>query len=394
MKTSFTLTAVLGLFAFTLQAQDFKASTDPKLQSANFTVEEDADWTALFNRTKGWFGADGIFSIPLDGVDSIGAGRNQTTFFVFSDTLIGEVVDDKPLPGTKMPHNTIGYLTGNKPVFDDIKFYWNKTADGVAKSVFEPKTPNTQKGDYFWLGDGFVNKELNGTTYVFGYRIKNVSNGFGFAEVGNVLIALPKGSKFPFADQRQMDTPFYFELPGGGYGSFGAGILNNTKWAKVPNADGYIYVYGLHGAGKNVMVARVKPKDVEKFTQWRYFDGKGWNTDIKKAATIADRASNEMSVTPLPDGRYAMIFQIDGIGKKVCMRLGSSPYGPFGPIIDLYSTDKFTEKVVTYNAKAHPNLSQPGELLISYNVNFTDFFNQLNASPDIYRPRFIKLKFK
>ncbi|MEO6149550.1 MAG: DUF4185 domain-containing protein [Mucilaginibacter sp.] len=377
-----------------LTAQNFVASTDPKLQSANYTVEEDENWTALFKRTKGWFGADGIFSIPLDGVDSIGAGKHQKTLFVFSDTLIGEVKDGKPLPGVKMPHNTIAYMDNNKPVFDSINFHWNTNEKGIAESVFHPTTPNTQKGDYFWLGDGFVNTALNNTTYIFGYRVKNVKEGMGFAEVGNVLIAIPKGSRFPFADQKQMDTPFYTKYPDGRWGSFGAGILNNTASAKVPGADGYVYVYGLKDPGKSVMVARVKPKDFEKFDKWRFFDGKGWNKDISKAAIIANRASNEMSVTPIGDGRYAMVFQIDGMGKNVSMRLGSSPYGPFGPIINLYSTDEFADKVITYNAKAHPSLSQPGELLISYNVNFTDFFNQLKASPDIYRPRFITLKFK
>ncbi|RYZ99997.1 MAG: DUF5005 domain-containing protein [Sphingobacteriaceae bacterium] len=380
--------------SYSLSAQNFVASTDPKLQSANYTVEEDTNWTALFKRTKGWFGADGIFSIPLDGVDSIGAGKKQKTLFVFSDTLIGEVKDGKPLPGTKMPHNTIGYMENNTPNFDGITFHWNKDEKGVAESVFHPTTPGTQKGDYFWLGDGFVNTALNNTTYIFAYRIKNIKEGMGFTEVGNVLIAIPQGSEFPFKDQRQMDTPFWVKHDNGRWASFGAGILDNSASAKVPGADGYVYVYGLRDPGKQVMVARVKPKDFEKFDQWRFFDGKGWNKDILKAATIADRASNEMSVTPLPDGRYAMVFQVDGMGKQVSMRLGSSPYGPFGPIINLYSTDKFADKVITYNAKAHPSLSQPGELLISYNVNFTDFFNQLNASPDIYRPRFIKLKFK
>ncbi|RYZ95116.1 MAG: hypothetical protein EOP47_26465, partial [Sphingobacteriaceae bacterium] len=242
-----------------LVGQDFKASDDPKLQSANYTVEEDAQWTSLFNRTKGWFGADGIYSIPMDGVDSIGAGKNQKTFFVFSDTLIGEVVDGKPLPGTKMPHNTIGYLTGNTPAHDDIEFFWNKSDKGVAESVFVPTTPGTQKGDYFWLGDGFVNKALNNTTYIFGYRVKNVKTGMGFAEVGNILIALPKGSTFPFKDQRQMDTPFYLGLEDHAQGSFGAGILDNTASSKVPRADGYIYVYGIKGNRKSVMVSRVKP---------------------------------------------------------------------------------------------------------------------------------------
>ncbi len=44
-----------------------------------------------------------------------------------------------------------------------------------------------------------------------------------------------------------------------------------------------------------------------------------------------------------------------------------------------------------YNAKAHPHLSPPGELLIRYNVDSSDFWGQFKNA-DIYRPRFIRLK--
>ena len=41
----------------------------------------------------------------------------------------------------------------------------------------------------------------------------------------------------------------------------------------------------------------------------------------------------------------------------------------------------------TYNAKAHPALSGPNELLITYNVNGEDCF----VYGDTYRPRFLRL---
>ena len=39
---------------------------------------------------------------------------------------------------------------------------------------------------------------------------------------------------------------------------------------------------------------------------------------------------------------------------------------------------------------AHPHLSKPGELLISYNVNTLNFWDHFNYA-DIYRPRFINI---
>ena len=49
--------------------------------------------------------------------------------------------------------------------------------------------------------------------------------------------------------------------------------------------------------------------------------------------------------------------------------------------------------IFVYNAKAHPHISAPGELLISYNVNTFDFFDHFKYA-DIYRPRFIRLRLK
>ena len=86
---------------------------------------------------------------------------------------------------------------------------------------------------------------------------------------------------------------------------------------------------------------------------------------------------------------------MDGISSIVGMRLGSSPAGPFGPIIPVYDCkSSFNAKnIFPYNAKAHPALSKPGELLVSYNVKSFDFHNDVLLYPNLYRPRFIKIKF-
>src|SRR5690606_33950238 len=116
------------------------------------------------------------------------------------------------------------------------------------------------------------------TTYIFGYRIRNTgAKVFGFEEVGNTLIAIPKGSAPPFSDYRQFDTPLYISKNDKQNGSFGAGILVNIELAGVPNPDGFIYVYGFVGSKKKVLVARVLPADFEDFEQWTYWDGAKWN---------------------------------------------------------------------------------------------------------------------
>lgn len=361
----------------------------------NFTVEEAPEWTTLFKRTSGWFGADGVYSIPLNGSDK--PGNNTKTLFVFSDTMVGEIKDGIPQPGYTMVNNTNAYITG-EPSVKNIQFNWAKDAKGNPLSTFVARTPKTAKGEYFWLGDGFVN-EANDKVYLHTYRIRNQnpSDVWAFEEMGTALVTFPKNSKPPFVDQKQMDTPFFIEgKTPADYGVLGSAVFVNTKKAGAPNPDGYIYLYGTRTKKQTLLVARVQPKDYEDFSKWRYWDGTGWNTDINKIADVTNRVSHEVSVSPLPDGRYILIFQADGIGNYVAARLSPTPYGPFGPVINLYETpvNKENKNFLPYNAKAHPNLSKPGELLISYNVISFDFYNDMKIHPQHYRPRFIRLKLK
>ncbi|WP_158826886.1 DUF4185 domain-containing protein [Mucilaginibacter lacusdianchii] len=387
---------ILCLNSPDLKAQTTQATQHKDLTHIKFTVERATDWSNLFKRNEGWFGGDGIYSIPLNGREHVTAGNNQQTLFIFSDSMIGQVTDSTMLPGYKMIHNSVAYLTGNKPVASKMKFYWNLDQHKEPDPVFTPRTPKTEAKDYYWLGDGFVNTEMNNAIYIFGYRVRNVSDGaFGFREVGNTLIKIAANEPAPFASYKQMDTPFYLEHDGD-IGSFGAGIYVNTVKAGAPSPDGYIYVYGVKGMAKQLLVARVKPVNFEHFSKWTFWDGRNWVADMHKATALTNSVSNELSVTALPDGRYVLIFQEGGMGQHVAMRLGASPAGPFGPIIRIWdcSIDLPEKTHVVYNAKAHPGLSAPGELLISYNINSVEFIKDLNKDPHLYRPRFIRLKLK
>ncbi|RVU02025.1 DUF5005 domain-containing protein [Mucilaginibacter limnophilus] len=390
MKSSkFVIVLLLcGISSGTALAQN----TD--LTTLNFTVEEAPEWTALFKRTSGWFGADGVYSIPLNGSDK--PGNNTKTLLLFSDTMIGEIKDGKPQPGYTMVNNTNAFISG-EPKPENIKFNYPVAINGKPLTTFIPNTPNTQKGEYYWLGDGFVN-ETNGKVYIHAYRVRNdkPEDVWAFEEKGTTLISFPKNSQPPFKDQKQMDTPFFIEgKTPTDYGVLGSAVFVNTEKAGAPAPDGHIYVYGTRTKNKTLLVARVQPKDYEDFTKWRYWDGTAWNTDINKIADVTDRVSHELSVTPLADGRYILIFQEDGIGNNVSARLSTTPYGPFGPVIKLYETtvNKENKNFLPYNAKAHPNLSKPGELLVSYNVISFDFYNDMKIYPQHYRPRFVRLKF-
>lgn len=358
--------------------------------SLEFTVEEALEWDGLFTRSSGWFGGDGIFSIPLNGMEHEKAGEGSTILFLFSDSMIGEV-SDSTLSGTTMVNNAVAYLKGSDPMEDSISFHWDHDNGGNPKTLFIPSTPAAEDGDYYWLGDAFVNQELDQATYIFAYRMRNMDTdeAWSFTQMAIDLIKLPRGSEPPFEDRQVIETPLHLDE-----GGFGAGVFVNTATSGAPNPDGHIYIYGVKGMEKHLLVARVLAEEFEDFLAWRFWDGKGWSEDILQSASIAEGVSNELSVSVLANGKYALVFQLNGMSSTVGLRLGESPFGPFGEVIDVWNcSEGQQENYITYNAKAHPSLSPPGQLLISYNVNAFNFFNELNANPWLYRPRFIRLTF-
>ena len=88
-------------------------SVNTDLTHLKFSVEEATDWSNLFVRNSGWIGGDGIFSIPLNGVDTAGAGKDQETLLLFSDTIFGDIINDSIQPGFKMVHNSAAIIKGN-----------------------------------------------------------------------------------------------------------------------------------------------------------------------------------------------------------------------------------------------------------------------------------------
>ncbi|MEO6818493.1 MAG: DUF4185 domain-containing protein [Ginsengibacter sp.] len=392
----FTIILLLGISSclkpIQVEKEAFIDKTDSK--SISFIVEEAPDWTNLFKRTSGWLGGDGIYAIPQSGIDSDTA-KGETTI-LFSDSMFGDIKNGKLKPGATLINNSVGILTGGEPRPDKIKFYSDKLPNGSPKSLFIPSSPNTKPGEYFWLGDGFVNHELNDNTYIFGYRMTNSGGNFGFATAGTTFIILPKGSKPPYKNQRQLDNPFFiYNTEEVESTIFGSAIFDNSKKAGVTNGDGYVYVYGIRGFAKNLVVARVLPVDFENFSKWRFWNGSQWQSNIYVVANVTNHLSNELSVSRLPDGRYIVFFQVDGISSKIGARIGKTPVGPFGPILNVYDCKNALENVsgiFAYNAKAHPSLSKPNEILVSYNVNSFDFLTVITNNPNLYRPRFITIK--
>ncbi len=393
-------TSLLFLTA-TLAACDHAAPEPPVATTVSedafargITVEAAPEWDALFDRDKGWTGADGIFSIPLSGVETPGTAGETMTAFVFSDTFVGDVRPNGSRVGARLVNNTLAMLDGGAPDPSQMQFYIKSGAENP-EAVFVPNTPNAEPGDWYWLQDAFVNHALGGATYIFALRVRR--GGGSFEVAGVSVIKLPAGAQPPFEDYEEVELPFYRAAQNGrGDFLFGPGLFLNTAAAGVPDPDGYLYVYGTETVpfNKHLLAARVRPEDIERPGAWRFYDGTNWVTGVENAARLTAKISNELSVSPIPGGGYALVFKSSLLYDYVAARTGPTPVGPFGPIRQLYTPPEYqiSPDVFTYNAKAHPHLSEPGTLLISYNVNTYNFFEHF-SNADIYRPRFFRVHF-
>ncbi|WP_461534100.1 DUF4185 domain-containing protein [Sinomicrobium sp.] len=348
-----------------------------------YSVERAPEWTAVFNRDSGWFGGDGIFAIPYSGEDR--GKEGDSIVFLFSDTMVGEIVNDSLMPGYSMVNNSMAlYQKGEEP--ETTTFFLAEDDKDKAATML---VPDSKSGEYYWLGDGFVNRKQGGNLYLFAYRIRNTETDdlLPFEETGNDLLIVEDKSGIPFK-ARALNIPFFGSGDIENRISFGVGIQDDEKE--------YVYIYGVRGQRKELVCARVHYEKIEDFNAWEFRNADGWTREIEHTIALADSVSNELSVSHLDNGRYALIYQYGGIYPNIYMQVGDTPYGPFGERKEIWNTttDIDDPDLFTYNAKAHPAISKKGELLVSYNVNSFNFFDVIENKPHLYRPRFIRIKFE
>ena len=370
-------TAVVFLFLFT--SVTFAQNVITAEQSGSNAEK----FTQLLNWSEGWLGADGIYSIPLDGNDRWGSADKKTsTLFVFSDTMLGTAdPETQKYRDVKMVNHSAAILTDYEPTQKQsglMQFVYGKQGDGNRVNIFEKK---------YWLQDGIViDKKLYLTGFLPGKNWKPTQ--IDLLTIPLSPSGLPDWQQISVSEQ----VPLLVENEQFSV-MFGIGILDHAA------TDGFVYVYGyrdnLKTHVKHLVAARVKPESFGEMEKWRFWSGTEWSSDNTVAfldeATLAERVSTELSVTPIGQDKFLLVFVQDVMTDRVAYKIGSSPIGPFGKTVVFYEAPepKTMERgIYAYNAKAHPHLSAPGLLLISYNVNR---LGSLPRNSNEYRPRFIEL---
>ncbi len=390
MKLSIFIASAL-VMSLTIGMLPSNAESQPTLKAT-----EAPEWTSLFDRRgekNSWLGADGIFSVALDGNDSFGSAKSDTnTFFIFSDTLMGSAnALGKVTRNAGMPAQSGALLKGDQPSKDAISFIYGNRGNGtLGQHMF---------GEHKWMLDCYVQ---GGNLYILGFPHKD------WKPKQIDLITIPIKSDGTLNMKKFKKTAAISELcywEGDTYlYAYGVGITANTESAGAPNPDGYIYIYGYRDAmkefsRKDLIVSRIKEEDFPDFSKLTYWQGDSWGSDIQKSAPVLSAVSCELSVTPVTSGpysgKYIAVYTENTQSSNIMYSIADTPWGPFSNGVKCYHAEEHGQKGgigtstrYVYNAKAHPHLSKGDLLLVSYNVNVGSGAEQYTTD---YHPRFIWL---
>lgn len=395
-----------------------------------------ADWDKTFTQngpgtglepagSAGWTGGDSTYSIKLPNGDSA---------FFFSDSYIAES-PTKEGDATVLV-NSNGLRTHKPNCFpplcpkpETIHYVYNsivvrsadgktlttklgpKNEKGFSTSYFNPKNPD----HLFWLGDAVVvevNKQGTKKIWVFLYEwninkpgeaFKLDFYGVSIAQLNAETLAIE--SINPLMNVNEPDSHWgiaaWLE---GGYGNY----------------TFYIYGKKVIDGKKKLFIARTNPKTgiegVKDIKNWSGWNGKDWVAGLENAVSIIpekDSISDEISVKRfLVDGkpRYLMVTLDTAVPypnwNGIYLYSSCTPQGPFADKYLVYTTpetgsnklpgmtatEQLANKMVVYNPHLHPQFTEKGNLLISYNSNLP--FGSVPGDSvyvDFYRPRFIKV---
>ncbi len=383
----------LLLFILTLVSVSCTGISGSSLQAPE-QVRPARGWDRVFANESGWIGADvaSSFLIPGDRV-----------LWVFGDTFIGEVKDGART-NARMVNNSIAVHPYNArhpgvpPSPGEVTFLWGPAdEEGNPTAWIEPDNGHAAAGGKTWYwptGGAAVLPGPGGYGLaLFLIRLEKVEGDdtvWGFKCAGGA-VAMIDNLEGPAPSWRAR----VIELPreiGGREIDWGAAALYE------PGTSDHVFIYAtaVKGNVRDLLLARTSPYELDDFGQWEFWDGDGWSTEGEDLEVIVENVASEMSVDAVARGSggasYIMVYSEPALGSHIFLRESAAPEGPWSKARPIYKVEEIArdESYFTYAAKAHPSLSSPGELLVSYIVNSNDFVKLAHDS-SIYRPRFVSV---
>jgi hypothetical protein len=337
-------------------------------------IEPLPSYDAAFDRTSGWVGGDGSYTVDL--------GRERV-LWLFGDSFVGKVQGGRRT-GSHLINNSAAIQTGPAPTDASLRFVHRSLPDGRPLAFLQP-----QDGiGWLWPYHGVRTPQ---GLFLFLLQIEPAEGpaAFGFRLVSTWMgkVANPDEAPEHWAVTQQ-------RLPwGDAKRLFGSAVLRR---------GGYCYVYGtmdIDAGGwvrKHMLVARAPVERLDDFGAWRFFAGGEWVADVDQAAPVCEDVAGEFSVSYLPAAeRYVLVYTEGGLSENIALRFAAQPQGPWGPAIRVFRCPEadWDPRIFCYAAKGHPEIGgAPRDLIVTYVANATDFA-LLESDARLYRPRFIRITF-
>jgi hypothetical protein len=309
----------------------------------------DSNWDSFWSRSgPGWTGGDSTYTTTLPD------GRIA---WLFGDTFLGTVATNGSRPAdSPMVRNSMVVQSG-----DQIA---TRTSNGPSAFV---NTPDGQ--GWYWPGAETV---YGGQLKIFLTRFHASGGGLWDFVYDSTAIATLN----PADQTLQSLTPV---ADAGGLVHWGSWTLQD---------GGYTYIYGTETSGLHNWMHVARAPLGQLGNAWEYWNGSTWTTDPNSSARVLDGVSNQFSVVKRGTN-YVLISQGVALSRNISAWQGSTPWGAWTDKTTVYTTPQWSDSF-TYNALAHPELSDGQSLLVSYNVNSSSGTGAY-GNADLYRPRFIRV---
>lgn len=328
-------------------------------------AEQDEQYNRFFTRFgDGWTGGDATYSTLLPD------GR---IFWSFGDSFWGKVNPDRSRPPTALYRNAVMIQDGT--TFGSFETIWKDTLDSARAFIAHPDDPSGED-QWYWPFDATVHQGKLQLLLSGMERIGAGSWGFAYKATDLAIYSLPDlklesliRNKYDFDDI-----------------SYGSCVFEDE--------DGFIYIFGISNGFlvKRVHVARAPQGDLA--AEWEFWDGSTWSSTPSRFS-IFESASDQFSIRKAGDKYYLITQEIIFSARILRYESSSGILGPYTNKRVLYCTPETIPDIIfTYNTFDHPELSEQGELVLSYNVNSHKPLSAkygLFADADVYRPYFIRI---
>ena len=365
-----------------------------------------------FPDDDGWYGGDAAYSVPLP----IGEGR--VSLWLFGDSF----VQRPDMPNRRMyplVHNTIGISYCESGGAWSLDTFWNQDERGTPRAFFVPDPDaewvrlaarNTGTLPYYWLFDGFVAHDVL------------------FVGLLRVVRSEPRGPfNLPFRllgmdlarveNYRDLPTEWRIQI---------STLSNDTN--AFPGSAFVVTTSHLHafaffdrGDGRTPrMLSRLNlgalvhwQPDLSSALEYLGSDSR-WKPGFEpdKAMIVMEDDASEMSIhfdSPTKNwiAVYSNLAPTNEARTPTAIQIRTAPAlaGPWSkpekliliPETTPAHTRRVDENLLCYAAKAHPQFSSPGELVVTYVCNLfarnpeetTAILQKLRERVDLYRPRAI-----